>query len=71
MQSFVKSIDSFLRYCVETNSEIKGHNYVNNEWILSLIELDLYFMIINLSMKYKSNVFKRSGFPQKFKNTIQ
>ena len=31
---------------METNSETKGHYSVNNEWILSLIELDLYFMII-------------------------
>ena len=44
---------------METTSEIKGHNSVNNEWILSLIKLDLHFMIINLCMKYNSNVFKR------------
>ena len=27
----------------------------NNRWILSLIELDLYFMIVYLCMKYESN----------------
>ena len=35
--------------------EIKGHNSDNNWWILSIIELDLYFMIIYLCMKYESN----------------
>ena len=34
---------------------IKGHNSDNNWWILSVIELDLYFMIIYLCMKYESN----------------
>ena len=30
------SIDSFLRYWMQTNSEIKGHNsIINNRWILS------------------------------------
>ena len=33
----------------------KGHNSNNNRWILSLIELDLYFMIKYLCMKYESN----------------
>ena len=33
----------------------KGHNSDNNRWILSIIELDLYFMIIYLCMKYESN----------------
>ena len=37
------------------HTEIKGHNSDNNRWILSVIELDLYFMIINLCMKYESN----------------
>ena len=35
--------------------KIKGHNSDNNWWILSIIELDLYFMIIYLCMKYESN----------------
>ena len=35
--------------------EIKGHNSDENRWILSVIELDLYFMIIYLCMKYESN----------------
>ena len=35
--------------------KIKGHNSDNNWWVLSLIELDLYFMIIYLCMKYESN----------------
>ena len=35
--------------------EIKGHNFDNNWWILSVIELDLIFMIIYLCMKYESN----------------
>ena len=35
--------------------EIKGHNSDNNWWILSVIQLDLYFMIIYLCMKYESN----------------
>ena len=34
---------------------IKGHNSENNRWILPVIELDLYFMIIYLCMKYESN----------------
>ena len=37
------------------HSKIKGHNSDNNGWILSIIELDLYFMIIYLCMKYESN----------------
>ena len=32
-----------------------GHNSDNNWWILTIIELDLYFMIIYLCMKYESN----------------
>ena len=45
------------RYRPETIfcTEIKGHNSDNNWWILSVIELDLYFMIIYLCMKYESN----------------
>ena len=35
--------------------EIKGHNSDNNRWILSVIELNLYYMIIYLCMKYESN----------------
>ena len=37
------------------HSEIKGHYSDNNRWILSIIELDLYFMIMYLCMKYESN----------------
>ena len=33
----------------------KDHKSDNNQWILSVIELDLYFMIIYLCMKYESN----------------
>ena len=33
----------------------KGNNSHNIWWILSLIELDLYFMIIFLCLKYESN----------------
>ena len=33
----------------------KGHNSDNIQWILSIIKLDLYFMIIYLCMKYESN----------------
>ena len=33
----------------------KGHNSNNNWWILSVIELDLYLMVIYLCMKYESN----------------
>ena len=46
----------FKRYRPETifHTEIKGHNSDNNWLILSLIKLDLYFMIIYLCMKYES-----------------
>ena len=48
------------RYCqIRINRALsltKGHNSDNNWWILSIIELDLYFMIIYLCMKYKSNI---------------
>ena len=33
----------------------KDHNSHNNWWILPLIELDLYFMIMYLCIKYDSN----------------
>ena len=33
----------------------KGHDSHNNWWILPLIEPDLYFMIIYMCIKYKSN----------------
>ena len=33
----------------------RGHNFHNNGWILPQIELDLYFMIIYLRIKYESN----------------
>ena len=36
-------------------TEIMGHNSNDNWWILPVIELDLYFMIIYLCMKYESN----------------
>ena len=41
-------------------TEIKGHNSDNNRWILSVIELDLYFMIIYLCMKYEFNTLMYS-----------
>ena len=36
------------------HKEIKGHNSANNWLILSVIKLDLHFMIIYLCMKYES-----------------
>ena len=36
------------------HAEIKGHNSDNNWLILSVIKLDMYFMIIYLCMKYES-----------------
>ena len=42
------------------HTEIKGHNPHNNWWILSVIKLDLYFMIIYMCMKYESNTPKFS-----------
>ena len=36
-------------------TEIKGHNSDNTQWILSIIKLDLYFIIICMCMKYESN----------------
>ena len=36
------------------HTEIKGHNSDNNWLILSIIKLDLYFMIIYQCMKYES-----------------
>ena len=44
--------------------KIKGHNSDNNRWVLSLIDLDLYFIIIYLCMNYESNTpmhLKRYG----------
>ena len=54
---WIQFTNVFKRYRPETifHSEIKGHNSDNNWWILSIIELDLYFMIIYLCMKYESN----------------
>ena len=47
------------RYCQiridRALSLTKGHNSNNNRWILSVTDLDLYFMIIYLCMKYESN----------------
>ena len=52
-----KFTNVFKRYRTETifRTDIKGHNSDNNQWFLSVIELDLYFMIIYLCMKYESN----------------
>ena len=48
------------RYCqIRINRALsltKGHNSDNNQWILSVINLDLYFMTINMCMKYESNI---------------
>ena len=54
---WIQYLTVFKRYRPETifHSKIKGHNSDNNSWILSIIELDLYFMIIYLCMKYESN----------------
>ena len=38
----------------------KGHNSINNWWIISVIEHDLYFMITYLCMKYESNTLMYS-----------
>ena len=35
---------------------IKGRNSKTNWWILPIIELDLYFIIICLCIKYESNI---------------
>ena len=47
------------RYCqIRINRALsftKGHNSNNNKWILSIIKLDLHFMITYLCMKYESN----------------
>ena len=47
------------RYCqIRINRALsltRGHNSNNNWWILCIIELDLYFMITYLCMKYESN----------------
>ena len=47
------------RYCqIRINRALaltKGHNSDNNRWILSVIKLDLYFLIKYLCMKYESN----------------
>ena len=54
---WIQYITVFKRYRPETifHSEIKGHNSDINQWILSVIELDLHFIIIYLCMKYESN----------------
>ena len=54
---WIQFANVFKRYRQESifHTEIKGHNSDNNRLILSVIELDLYFMIINLCMKYESN----------------
>ena len=47
------------RYCqIRINRALsltKSHNSDNNQLIVSVIELDLYFMTIYLCMKYESN----------------
>ena len=47
------------RYCqIRINRALtltKGHNSDYNRWIKSVIELDLYFMITYLCMKYEFN----------------
>ena len=47
------------RYCqIRVNRALsltKGHYSNNNRWILSVIELDLYFMNIYRCLKYESN----------------
>ena len=55
---WIQYTNVFKRYRQETifHTEIKGHNSDNNRWILSVIKLDLYFMIIYLCMKYESNM---------------
>ena len=47
----------FKRYQTETifQSYKKGKNSHKTFWILPLIQLDLYFMIIYLCVKYESN----------------
>ena len=54
---WIQYTNEFKKYRPETifHIETKGHNSDNNWWILSEIELDLYFMIIYLCMKYESN----------------
>ena len=54
----IQYINVFKKYRPETIflTEIKGHNSDNNQWILSLIELALYFMITYLCMKYEPNI---------------
>ena len=54
---WIQFTNVFKRYGPETNfrTEIKGHNSDDNWWILPVMELDLYFMIIYLYMKYESN----------------
>ena len=44
------------------HSEIKGHNSDNNQWILSITELDLFFMTIYLCMKYELKDIDRKPF---------
>ena len=67
---------SFLKKNIEKNTQKKnthhflkvkmGHNSHNNGWILPSIELDLYFMVIYLCIKYESKKGKRNiqGVPQ-------
>ena len=54
---WIQYIKVFKRYCPETIfiMEIKIYNSDNNQWILFIIRLDLYFMIIYLFMKFESN----------------
>ena len=56
-QSFVKKISKGKQFLKGK----QGHNSHNNGWILPLIELDLYFMIIYLCIKYESNTLMFSN----------
>ena len=54
---WIQYTDVFKKYHPETvfHSEIKGHYSDKNRLVLSIIELDLYFMIIYLCRKYEYN----------------
>ena len=53
---FLKDIAWKPFFKVEHFSKLKkGHNSQNNWWIIPYIKLDLHFMILYLSIKFKSN----------------
>ena len=57
MHYFLQKISNRNDFFVHTDGTMKlkkGHNSRNNWCILSLIELDLYFMIVYLCIKYES-----------------